>query len=52
MRILPFAQKRHHCVKPTDFIGRAKCSVTRQHLKTRCRDTNPIKEQVSMEWNR
>lgn len=34
------------------FIGRAKHSITRQHLKIRCRGTNLIKEQVSMEWNR
>lgn len=26
------------------FIGRTKCSITRQHLKIRCRDTNLIKE--------
>lgn len=34
------------------FIGRSKHSITRQHLKIRCRGTNLIKEQGSMEWNR
>lgn len=34
------------------FVGRAKRSITRQHLKIRCRDTNLTKDQVFTEWNR